>query len=62
VTNLYSPILHGALGPWDEILTLAPLVVGVLLLLYLYLTSRRPLGPADDDQTHTATPQDPPVP
>ncbi len=36
-----APVLHGALGPWDEILNLAPLVVGAGLLLYLYFTRRK---------------------
>ena len=35
------PLLHGALGFWDEILTLAPLVVGGGLLIYLYFSSRK---------------------
>jgi len=36
-----APVLHGAVGPWDEILNLAPLVVGTVLLLYLYFTKRK---------------------
>jgi hypothetical protein len=36
-----TPVLHGAVGPWDEILNLAPLVVGTALLLYLYFTRRK---------------------
>jgi len=48
-----APALHGALGPWDEIITLIPVVVGAILLLYLYFTARsRPAGsddpPAED--------------
>jgi hypothetical protein len=60
VTDLFAPYVHGALGPWDEILTLAPLVVGVLLLLYLYFTSRPP-RPSPDDDTSTASSQEPPA-
>jgi hypothetical protein len=36
-----APLLHGAVGPWDEILNLLPLVVGTGLLLYLYFSSRK---------------------
>ena len=36
-----APLLHGAVGPWDEILNLAPLVVGTVLLVYLYFTKRK---------------------
>ena len=43
------PELHGALGPWDEIINMIPLVVGAVLLAYLYFTSRR-RPPSDDDQ------------
>jgi hypothetical protein len=36
-----APVLHGAWGPWDEVLNLLPLVVGTGLLLYLYFTRRK---------------------
>lgn len=36
-----APLPHGALGLWDEILNLLPLVVGAGLLVYLYLNSRK---------------------
>jgi hypothetical protein len=45
---LLRPSLHGAAGPWDEIINLIPLVVGGALLFYLYKTSRKP-RPGDDD-------------
>jgi hypothetical protein len=35
------PVFHGALGWWDEILNLLPLVVGVGLLLYMYFNKRK---------------------
>ena len=35
------PTLHGALGPWDEIINLIPVVVGLVLVAYLYVSSRR---------------------
>ncbi len=38
---LLQPLLHGAAGPWDEIVNLIPIAAGGLLLLYLYLASRR---------------------
>jgi len=51
--TLPAPPLHGALGPWDEIITLIPVVVGAILFLYLYFTAHgRPAGrdepPAED--------------
>jgi|GEM_PF-2912653 len=42
------PAQHGVLGPLDEILTLLPLVIGVVLLVYLYFTARQAKHPADD--------------
>ena len=38
---LVRPTLHGALGPWDEIINLIPVVVGLVLIAYLYVSSRR---------------------
>ena len=35
------PLPHGALGFWDEVLNLLPLVVGGGLLVYLYFGSRK---------------------
>jgi hypothetical protein len=37
---LPAPALHGALGPWDEIITLIPVITGAILFLYLYFTAR----------------------
>ena len=42
-----GPTPHGALGPWDEILTLLPVVIGTALLAYLYFTARK-APPAGD--------------
>jgi hypothetical protein len=50
-----APVLHGAVGPWDEILNLAPLVVGTVLLLYLYFTKRK--RRADDAAAHDGKPE-----
>lgn len=42
LTNLlFRPLTHGAVGYWDELANLIPLVIGGLLLLYLYATSRK---------------------
>jgi hypothetical protein len=38
---LWVPRLHGALGWWDELINLIPVVVGILLVLYLYRANRR---------------------
>ena len=55
-----APVLHGAVGPWDEILNLAPLVVGTGLLLYLYFTKRK--RRADDAAAHEGTEPAAPAP
>jgi hypothetical protein len=36
-----APLLHGASGYWDEVLNLIPLLVGAILLIYFYFSSRR---------------------
>ena len=41
LTLLFAPHLHGALGWWDEIINLIPVVVGIVLVLYLYRSNRR---------------------
>ncbi len=38
---LFSPLLHGELGYWDEIANLIPFVVGGLLLIALYYSARK---------------------
>lgn len=53
------PVLHGAAGPWDEIINLVPFVVGVFLLGYLYFTSRRQRQALDNDPPGAATPSEP---
>jgi len=45
---LFRPPLHGAVGPWDEIVSLIPVVIGAVVLLYLYFSSRRPADGDDD--------------
>jgi len=46
---LFQPALHGASGPYDELINLIPLVIGAVLLLYLYLQSRK-RRPEDEKQ------------
>lgn len=46
---LLMPYLHGALGWWDEIINLIPVVVGIVLVLYLYRGSRRRREQTEDD-------------
>jgi hypothetical protein len=58
---LWLPRLHGALGWWDELINLIPVVVGVLLVLYLYRASRRRRGesehgPEGEDAAGIGTP------
>lgn len=38
---LLKPLLHGAVGYWDEVINLIPLVIGAALLLYMYRSSRK---------------------
>ncbi len=38
---LFRPFAHGAVGYWDELANLIPLVIGGVLLIYLYLTSKK---------------------
>ena len=47
-TVLLRPALHGAVGPLDEILTLLPLVIGAVLLIYLYFSARKAKPPSGD--------------
>lgn len=47
-TLLLVPSLHGALGWWDELINLIPVVVGIILVLYLYRNSRRRREAADE--------------
>lgn len=53
-----GPTPHGALGPWDEILTLLPVVIGTALLAYLYFTARK--APPAGDEAETAPPGEAP--
>ncbi|MBM2850709.1 MAG: hypothetical protein HW418_3651 [Anaerolineales bacterium] len=48
-----KPAMHGASGYWDEVLNFFPLALGVALLIYLYLASRKqrpPEEPPQDDE------------
>ena len=45
---LLAPLPHGALGYWDEIINLIPLVVGAILLVILYRASRRRAAERDE--------------
>jgi hypothetical protein len=51
---LWAPLPHGAAGPWDELINLIPLVIGGVLLLYLYLDSkkRREREQGEDEAPH----------
>jgi hypothetical protein len=55
---LLLPALHGASGYWDEVLNFLPLVLGAVLLLYLYLASRKKRTqdkPPHDDEAGPST-------
>jgi hypothetical protein len=55
---LLQPHLHGAAGWWDEIINLVPVVVGIVLVIYLYRNSRRRRDQAEE--TPPAEPETPP--
>ena len=38
---LFRPLAHGAVGIWDEVLNVVPLVFGAGLLIYLYRGARK---------------------
>ena len=38
---LLRPVAHGAVGFWDEVLNVIPLVLGAGLLFYLYFGARK---------------------
>jgi hypothetical protein len=48
-----TPHLHGAAGWWDEIINLVPVIIGGVLILYLYRNSRRRRD-AEDAVAHDA--------
>ena len=41
VNILLQPLAHGAVGIWDEVLNMVPLVFGAGLLFYLYFGKRK---------------------
>ncbi len=41
VSILIRPVAHGAVGFWDEVLNVVPLVFGAGLLLYLFFGARK---------------------
>jgi hypothetical protein len=41
VNILLRPLAHGAVGWWDEVLNLIPIVFGTGLLIYLYRGARK---------------------
>jgi hypothetical protein len=50
-------VLHGRWGYWDELLNLIPVVAGAILLVYLYIVSRR--RQAADEAAEHDTPHEP---
>ena len=60
-TLLLLPKLHGALGWWDELINLIPVVIGIILVLYLYRTNRQRREAADElDEPETELPPEAP--
>jgi hypothetical protein len=57
---LLHPLLHGAVGWWDEVLNLIPLVFGSGLLLYLYASSRKRRGIESQLRDRAGDPAQPP--
>jgi len=63
---LLRPLAHGAVGFWDEVLNIIPLIFGAGLLAYLYFgkRKRRPAAvqPPDELPNPPAPPAAPPQP
>jgi len=63
---LLRPLAHGAVGFWDEVLNIIPLIFGAGLLFYLYFgkRKRRPavVQPPEELPTPPAPPAAPPQP
>ncbi len=59
LTLLLLPRLHGALGWWDELINLIPVVVGIVLVLYLYRNSRQRRDAPDDAPAAAPDPDTP---
>jgi hypothetical protein len=62
VNILLRPAAHGAVGWWDEILNMVPLVFGGGLLFYLYFGKRRHRAAQSQPPEPAAAPaKEPPV-
>lgn len=63
---LLRPLPHGAVGFWDEVLNIIPLIFGAGLLFYLYFgkRKRRPAAaqPPEELPNPPAPPAAPPQP
>ena len=58
---LLRPLAHGAVGFWDEVLNMVPIVFGVGLLIYLYAGARkRRAAAAQQGQAAATEPAAPP--
>ena len=54
------PLAHGAVGIWDEVLNIIPLVFGSGLLFYLYFGRRKRRATQPQPPTTEANPSRPP--
>ena len=62
---LPRPLAHGAVGFWDEVLNIIPLIFGAGLLFYLYFGKRKQRAaapPAPSDNAAPPPSADPPAP
>jgi hypothetical protein len=59
---LLRPLGHGAVGFWDEVLNIIPLIFGAGLLFYLYFGRRkqRAAAPPPAEADPSAPPPEPP--
>jgi hypothetical protein len=61
-----QPLAHGAVGIWDEVLNMVPLVFGSGLLFYLYFGKRKRRAanpqPPETQTKPPAPPDEPPRP
>lgn len=56
--TFFRPGFHGVAGYWDELANLIPLVIGGVLLIYLYATSKK--RRAKDKHAEGPPPEPPP--
>jgi hypothetical protein len=56
----YSPLLHGAGGPFDEVILGAEVILVIALIIMFFRSrTRKPAPPADHSTEHSSNPAGP---